>query len=63
MRDGRDNMNEFEKFKEAIRFDMKRKPVRQRHYLRPVTWLLSYPTTIKRKLKIYKKNMEGVLTF
>jgi 1-acyl-sn-glycerol-3-phosphate acyltransferase len=53
-------MNEFEKFKEAIRFDMKRKPVRQRHYLRPVTWLLSYPTTIKRKLKIYKKNMEGV---
>lgn len=53
-------MNEFYKFREAIRFDMKRNPVRQRHYLRSVTWLLSYPTTIKRKLKINKTNMEGV---
>ena len=37
-------MRGFEKLQQAKRFDMKKKPIRQRHYLRPVTWLLSYPT-------------------
>ncbi len=53
-------MNEFQKFREAVRFDMKRTPVRQRHYLRPVTWLLSYPAVIKAKLRITKVGMDGV---
>lgn len=53
-------MNEFSKFREAIRFDMKKLPVRQKHYLRPLTWALSYPAVIARKLKINKTNMEGV---
>ena len=30
------------------RFDMKRPPVRTRWYLRPLTWVLSAPATLKR---------------
>jgi len=37
-------MTGFEKLQQAKRFDMKKKPIRQRQFLRPVTWLLSYPT-------------------
>ena len=44
-------MTGFEKLQQAKRFDMQKKPIRQRHYLRPVTWLLSYPTVWKHKLK------------
>ncbi|MDD4302397.1 MAG: hypothetical protein PHP67_01170 [Sphaerochaeta sp.] len=53
-------MTGFEKLQQAKRFDMQKKPIRQRHYLRPVTWLLSYPAVWKHKLKINRKRMEGV---
>lgn len=44
-----------ERFK---RFDMTKKPIRQR--LRPVAWALSYPDIIAHKNKISKINMDGV---
>jgi hypothetical protein len=53
-------MNEIVKLEKAIRFDMKRAPVRQRWFLRPVTWLLSFPSTISHRLTINKTRMEGV---
>lgn len=45
---------------EPIRFDMLRKPERQKNYLRPLTWLLSFPSVWKHRLKIEKKNMKGL---
>ena len=42
------------------RFDMQRKPVRQRGYLRPLTWLLSFPSVWKRRLRISRSGMEGL---
>ncbi|MDD3424118.1 hypothetical protein [Sphaerochaeta sp.] len=53
-------MTGFEKLQQAKRFDMKKKPIRQRHFLRPVTWLLSYPTVWSHRLKINRINMEGI---
>lgn len=41
-------------------FDMIKKPVRQRVYLTPLTWLLSLPTWITRRVRINKHNMEGL---
>lgn len=49
-----------EQLRQEERFDMKRKPIRQRSYLRPVTWLLSYPEVISHRLKINRLRMEGV---
>lgn len=48
------------KNKKLITFDMNKKPVRQRIYLTPLTWLLSFPSVIKHRLKINKVNMEGL---
>ncbi len=46
---------------EAVKkFDMAKKPVKQRWFLTPVAWLLSFPEILQRKLKITKINMEGV---
>jgi 1-acyl-sn-glycerol-3-phosphate acyltransferase len=42
------------------RFDMLKKPIRQRHYLRPVTWLLSYPAVWAHRVKITKIGMQGI---
>ena len=53
-------MTGIERLRAAIRFDMAKKPVRQRGYLRPVTWLLSYPAVWKHRLKITRNRMEGV---
>ncbi len=50
----------YERYLQVEKFDMKRKPVRQRQYLRPVTWLLSYPEIISRRYRIRKKRMEGL---
>ncbi|MDC7246151.1 MAG: hypothetical protein PQJ47_09620 [Sphaerochaetaceae bacterium] len=47
-------------YEKLVRFDMRKKPLRQRWYLRPVTWLLTYPTVIARRLRIHKVGMEGV---
>lgn len=43
-----------------IRFDMLRKPQKQKWYLRPVTWLISFPTVWGHKLKVNKVNMKGL---
>lgn len=53
-------MTGIERLRAAIRFDMARKPIRQRGYLRPLTWLLSYPDVWKHRLKINRNRMEGV---
>jgi len=42
------------------RFDMLKKPVRQRQFLRPLTWLLSYPAVLAHRVKITKVGMRGV---
>lgn len=41
-------------------FDMARKPVRQKNYLRPLTWILSYPAVWKHGLKIEKNGIQGL---
>ncbi|MDD4212130.1 MAG: hypothetical protein PHY42_01880 [Bacilli bacterium] len=46
--------------KNVPRYDMVKKPMRQRWYLRPLTWLLSYPEVNKHHLKVLKTNMEGL---
>ena len=53
-------MTGIEKLQQAKRFDMKRKPMRQRNYLRPVTWILSFPDVWMHRLKINRTRMEGV---
>ena len=53
-------MTQLEKLAKAKRFDMKKKPIPQRHYLRPVTWLLSYPEVWLRRLVITRTKMEGI---
>ncbi|HBN85886.1 MAG TPA: hypothetical protein DDZ89_18825 [Clostridiales bacterium] len=42
------------------RFDMLKKPVRQRHFLRPLTWLISYPAVWAHRVKITKVEMQGI---
>ena len=42
------------------RFDMKRPPVRTKWYLRPLTWALSVPATIRHRTVIRKVGMDGV---
>ncbi|HEY9053431.1 MAG TPA: hypothetical protein VIO60_01290 [Rectinemataceae bacterium] len=49
-----------ENVKEVKKFDMARKPVRQRWFLTPVAWLLAMPEVFQRKLKITKIGMESV---
>ncbi len=46
--------------KEVKKFDMAKKPVKQRSFLTPITWLLSFPETLRRGLKITKVNMDGL---
>ncbi len=53
-------MTGIERLQAAIRFDMVRKPIRQRFYLRPLTWLLSYPEVWKHHLRVNRHQMEGV---
>lgn len=44
------------------RFDMDKKPVKEKFYLTPLAYLLSFPSVWKRKLKINKVNMENIPT-
>ncbi|MGD9887547.1 MAG: lysophospholipid acyltransferase family protein [Bacilli bacterium] len=46
--------------KDVIRFDMHKKPIKQRWFLAPLTWLLSFPEVWSRKLKVIKTNMKGL---
>jgi hypothetical protein len=48
------------KTKEVVKFDMDKKPIRQRTYLKPVTWLLSFGTVWSHHTKINKVNMQGL---
>ena len=49
-----------EKAEKIQRFDMGKKPQRQKNYLRPLTWLLSFPSVWKHRLKIDKVDMKGL---
>lgn len=42
------------------RFDMMKKPVKCRWFLKPVTWMLSFPNIIKHKTKITKSGVKGL---
>ncbi|MGI6759072.1 MAG: hypothetical protein ACOX40_04755 [Bacilli bacterium] len=42
------------------RFDMLRKPVKEKWYLTPIAYALSFSTTLTRGLKINKVNMKGL---
>ena len=42
------------------RFDMLKKPIRQRHFLRPITWMLSYPAVLAHRVRITKIGMQGI---
>jgi hypothetical protein len=43
-----------------IRYDMLAKPKKQAWYLRPLTWLIAFPTVWAHGLKVNKINMKGV---
>ncbi len=43
-----------------IRFDMLKKPSKQKWYLRPITWLIAFPTVWTYRLKVNKVNMKGL---
>lgn len=53
-------MTGIEKLRTSIRFDMAKRPIRQRNFLRPITWIVSYPSIWKRRLKINRQRMEGL---
>jgi len=42
------------------RFDFDKKPVKEKLYLTPLAFLLSFPTIWKRRLKVSKVNMKGL---
>jgi transcription elongation factor Elf1 len=42
------------------RFDLDKKPVKEKFFLTPLAYLLSFPTIWKRKLKVNKVNMKGL---
>ena len=41
-------------------FNMDKKPIKERHALMPLAWVLSFPSAWKRHLKINKIDMEGL---
>ena len=45
---------------DSVHFDMEAPPVRQKIYLKVLTWLLSLPVILLRRLKITKTNMKGL---
>lgn len=45
---------------EIKHFDMLKKPVKEKWFITPLAYALSFPSTIKRGLKINKVNMEGL---
>lgn len=47
-------------YKRLRRFDMERRPYKQWHILRPLTWLLSFPSVWKRRLRVHKRDMEKI---
>jgi len=53
-------MTPIEKLRSEIRFDMVKKPIKQRGFLRPLTWVLSFPSTWRHHLKINRVNTENL---
>jgi 1-acyl-sn-glycerol-3-phosphate acyltransferase/ribosomal protein S27AE len=53
-------MTKMDELQQAIRFDMVKKPFRQKTYLKPLTWIISFPTVWKHHLRINRVHMEGV---
>ena len=53
-------MTGIEKLRAEIRFDMTKRPIRQKWYLRPLTWILSYPAVWKHKLQVHRHGMENI---
>jgi transcription elongation factor Elf1 len=53
-------MTGIEKLHNEIRFDMSRKPIRQKGYLKPLTWVLSFPDVFSHHLHIKRNGMEGL---
>ena len=49
-----------EKTDKLQRFDMNKKPERQKTYLKPLAWFLSFPSVWRHRLKIKKVNMKGL---
>ncbi len=45
---------------DVVRFDMQKKPKRQKGYLKVLTWILSFPIVWKNRLKINRVNMKGL---
>lgn len=45
---------------DIVRFNMEAPPIRQKNYLRVLTWILSFPVVLLRRLKIRKTNMKGL---
>ncbi len=45
---------------EIKRFDLDKKPVKERFFLTPLAYLLSFPTVWRRKLKVNKVGMKGL---
>jgi 1-acyl-sn-glycerol-3-phosphate acyltransferase len=45
---------------DTIRFDMRRPPMRQKTYLKVLTWIFSFPVVWLRRLKINRVNMKGL---
>ena len=44
----------------VVRFDMARPPIRQRGYLRPITWIASYPEVWSRRLRINRNGVDDL---
>ena len=42
------------------RFDIEKKPVKEKFYLTPLAWLLSFPSVWYRRLKVNKKDIKGL---
>jgi protein-arginine kinase activator protein McsA len=53
-------MTGIEKLHKETRFDMSKLPIRQKTYLKPLTWFLSFPEVWSHHLQINKKGMEGL---
>ncbi len=49
-----------EQYRRLRRFSMAKPPVRQRIFLRPLTWILSFPDCIKHKAVVKRSGMEKV---
>lgn len=55
-------MSEEFPLKEVKKFDLAKAPIRVKWYLRPITWIISFPAIFRHHTKIKKVGMEGLKT-